>query len=147
MEGKWSRESPGDEAEASPSEQKSAGVTDVPGIHLVLVGSDKHTWGIVKYTHECINYIPEYAEVVGKWFDYGDGVFWVTLMTSMEALADRSVQLTKQLAEAREKDILRHETEVTPKKRRAPRTRKPAEPEGPSAFDDLRAGLKQNRSD
>jgi len=72
-----------------------------PKARLVLVDSDKAEWGVVKDCQGNINFIPEDAEVVGTWNKYGEGVFWVSLTTALEALSDRAIQLTKELAEQR----------------------------------------------
>jgi len=86
-------------------EEREPELEFVPKAHLVLEGSDKHEWGLVKDCHGCVNFIPENAEVVGTWNKYGEGTFWVDLTTPLEALRDRAIQLYKELAEARVKTM------------------------------------------
>lgn len=100
---------------------------------LVLEGSDKHEWGVVKDCKGCVNYIPDDAEVVGTWSKYGEGVFWVSLQTSLQALSDRATQLFVELAKRRAEEPL----EVRPS-----RKREPAQPAPPAPkFSGLRAKL------
>lgn len=110
--------------------------------HLVLEGSEHFEWGMVKDCHGAINFIPLDAEVVGTWNKYGDGTFWVSLQTPIQALQDRATILIGEIAESRRKAI---EAGLYTPKTRVTRPRKPKpelEPE-PSTqfFADLRAGL------
>jgi len=109
--------------------------------HLVLEGSEKHEWGVVKDCHGCINYIPEDAEIVGTWSKYSDGVFWVDLETPIQALQDKATLLTAELTRRRAQEPIVRRATVQRAKRAAP---KPVEEAGPSAFDDLRAKLRGN---
>lgn len=104
--------------------------------HLVLEGSEQHEWGVVKDCHGNINHIPEDAEVVGTWSRYGDGTYWVSLETSLQALQDRATILVAELARRRREEAV----ELRVARPRAKRTREP-EPVVPSAFDELRAKL------
>lgn len=103
--------------------------------HLVLEGSEKHDWGVVKDCHGCVNHIPEDAEVVGTWNKYSEGTFWVNLQTSLEALQDRATQLIRELARRRMQEP------IPQPKRRTPAPRTAREP-SPSAFDLLRVEIK-----
>ncbi len=104
-----------------------------PKAHLVLEGSGQHEWGVVKDCHGCINSIPEDAEIVGTWNKYGEGVFWVSLETPIQALQDKATILIAKLAEEREKEMAH---------RPARRQPTPKEPSGPSPFEKLRASIK-----
>ncbi len=100
--------------------------------HLVLEGSDQHEWGVVKDCHGCINYIPEDAEIVGNWNKHGEGVFWISLETPIQALQDKATILIAELVKEREKGLARYPV------RKSPRTRSlPEEPTGPSTLDKL----------
>ncbi len=111
---------------------------------LVLEGSDQHEWGVVKDCHLNINHIPEDAEIVGTWNKYGEGVFWISLTTSIEALVDRVTQLTAELAESRKKEL---ESIALQPKTGKKRTSKPKviepepEPEPDPLFASLRSKL------
>lgn len=70
--------------------------------HLVLEGSNEFEWGVVKDCKGNVNFIPEDAEVVGTWNKYGNGVFWVSITTPVEALVDRATQLFAELAKRRQ---------------------------------------------
>ncbi len=59
-----------------------------PKAHLILEGSERHDWGVVKDCLGRINYVPEGAQVVGTWHKYGSGTFWVSLLTPLKALED-----------------------------------------------------------
>ncbi len=104
-----------------------------PKAHLVLEGSDKHEWGVVKDCHGCVNNIPEDAELVGTWSKYNEGVFWVSLETPLQALQDKA---TLQIAE-----LAKNRLEV-PGGKPARKRSVPKEQEGPSPFDELRKSLK-----
>jgi len=104
--------------------------------HLVLEGSEHHEWGVVKDCLGCINHIPEDAEIVGTWSRYGDGAYWVSLETPIQALQDRATILIAELAKKRQEEYTKF-TDVGPK--RTPR--KTVAP-SPSPFDELRARLK-----
>jgi len=104
-----------------------------PKAHLVLEGSDQHEWGVVKDCHGNVNFIPEDAEIVGTWNKYGEGVFWVSLETPIQALQDKATLLTAKLAKEREQEVAR---------RPAKRQPTPKEPPGPSIFEKLRASVK-----
>ena len=102
--------------------------------HLVLEGSDQHEWGVVKDCHGNVNFIPEDAEVVGTWNKYGEGVFWVSLETPIQALQDKATLLFVKLAEERKREVARRPVRKQPS---------PKEPTGPSVFDKLRASTKK----
>ncbi len=93
---KWNTEE--EESQIPPTDYKTKS-------RLVLEGSGQYEWGVVKDCLGCINYIPEDAEVVGTWNKYSDGVFWISLTTSIEALADRATQLYHELTENRKKQL------------------------------------------
>jgi len=97
--------------------------------HLVLEGSNQHEWGVVKDCHGNVNFIPKDAEIVGTWNKYGEGVFWVSLETPIQALQDKATILTAELARAREKEVFRQPVR---------RPSLPKEPTGPSALDRLK---------
>ena len=104
--------------------------------HLVLEGSNRHEWGVVKDCHGNVNYIPEDAEVVGTWNKYGEGVFWVSLETPIQALQDKATILTAELARKRQQEL----ASLPTRKRSLPK-----EPTGPSPSDrleKLRASIK-----
>jgi len=116
-----------------------------PKAQLVLEGSERHEWGVVKDCHGCINMIPDDAEVVGTWNKYasgpeGDLTFWVSLQTSLNALEDRATQLYVELSKSRA-DAMQQMGKMVPAKR-APRATKPKEPKR-DEFADLRAKLGQ----
>ena len=69
--------------------------------HLVLEASESEEWGVVRDCAGNINYIPPDAPVVGNWTKYGEGTFWLSLTTSLEAMRDTSIRLTMELAEKR----------------------------------------------
>jgi hypothetical protein len=114
-----------------------------PKAHLVLEGSERHDWGVVKDCHGNINAIPDDAEVVGTWSKYGDGTYWVSLQTSLSALEDRATQLYLELADSRIEAMARVGAPTVQKgTRRAPRQPKVAEePKKDVMFDNLRAKL------
>lgn len=95
---------------------------------LVLEGSDLHEWGVVKDCHGCINHIPEDAEIVGTWNKYGEGIFWVSLETPIQALQDKATILIAELARKRQEELAHQ-----PLRRRP----LPKEPVGPSTSDRL----------
>lgn len=97
---------------------------------LVLENSDQYEWGVVKDCHGNVNHIPDDAEVVGTWNKYSEGIFWVTLTTSVEALVDKATQLFLELSEKRKQDLALHTT-LPKSKSKTTRTRtpKPVEPE------------------
>lgn len=99
-----------------------------PKAHLVLEGSDQHEWGVVKDCHGNVNHIPEDAEIVGTWNKYGEGVFWVSLETAIQALQDKATILTAELVKKRQEELVH-----LPTRRRSP----PKEPPGPSTSDRL----------
>lgn len=92
--------------------------------HLVLEGSESADWGMVKDCHGAINLVPDDAEVVGTWNMYGEGTYWVSLTTSLEALTDKAIQLTKEIADKRHVG--------TAKVKKAPRKTSTTPPAGPS---------------
>jgi hypothetical protein len=94
-------------------------------VSLVLEGSDRYDWGVVKDTHGTINFIPEDAEVCGTWHVYSEGVFWVYLTTPLEARLDRAIMLFKEMAERR----LREPGTFPPSARKA--RRMPKQPRQP----------------
>ncbi len=96
--------------------------------HLVLEGSDQHEWGVVKDCHGCVNLTPEDAEIVGTWSKYGEGVFWVSLETSLQALQDKATILIAELARSRKEEL----ASLPARKRSLPK-----EPAGPSTLDKL----------
>ncbi len=96
--------------------------------HLVLEGSDQHEWGVVKDCHGCVNHIPEDAEVVGTWNKYGEGVFWVSLETPLQALQDKATTLIAERAKSRAEELAHLPTRKRPL---------PKEPTGPSPSDRL----------
>lgn len=73
--------------------------------HLVLEDSDRCEWGAVKDCGLHVNYIPEDAPVIGTWHKYDGGTFWISITTPLEAMRDRAIQLTKELAESRAKEL------------------------------------------
>lgn len=88
---------------------------------LVLEGSDRHDWGVVKDCHGRINFIPDDAEIVGTWNKYASGpegnlTFWVSLQTSLSALEDRATQLYKELSESRQESMSRMGEAATPRR-------------------------------
>jgi len=109
-----------DQSEQKPEYQVKA--------HLVLEGSDQHEWGVVKDCHGNVNHIPEDAEIVGTWNKYGEGVFWVSLETPIQALQDRATILTAELAKKRQEELVH-----LPARRRS----LPKELAGPSTTDKL----------
>lgn len=115
-----------------------------PKAHLVLEGSEQHEWGLVKDCHGCINMIPDDAEIVGVWNKYGDGIFWVSLQTSLSALEDRATQLYVELAEGRI-DAMGRMSILGVSKKASKKERKSrgleAEPPHDDTFDKLRAKL------
>ncbi len=119
-----------------------------PKAHLVLEGSESQEWGVVKDCLGRVNYIPPDAEIVGSWSRYGDGTYWVSLTTSLEALRDRSTRLFAQLAEARLKAEEAAGYKPKPKRARAPKEPRKEEEETPevsettSRLDALRKKLK-----
>ncbi len=114
----WNTEE--DQSEQKPEYQAKA--------HLVLEGSDQHEWGVVKDCHGCINNIPEDAEVVGTWSKYGEGIFWVSLETPLQALQDKATILIAELAKKREQELA-----YRPARKRS----LPKEPVGPSPSEKL----------
>jgi len=92
--------------------------------HLVLEGSEKYEWGVVKDCKGCINIIPPDAEVVGTWNKYGDGTYWVSITTPIEALVDRATQLFSELAEKRllEGEPIKKQSVIRRTKRETPVT-------------------------
>jgi len=109
-----------------------------PKAHLVLEGSERHDWGVVKDCHGNINIITEDAEIVGTWNKYANGTIWVDLTTPLEALRDRAIQLYKELADARTESMNR--LGITGPVKRAPRTvhEPKVKPEG-STLDRIKA--------
>jgi len=107
---------------------------------LVLEDSDCQEWGVVKDCHLNVNHIPEDAEVVGTWNKYGDGVFWVSLTTPVEALADKATQLFVELAERRRRELATEA--IVPKVSKARAKRAKAEPEPEPEPDPLYASLR-----
>jgi len=117
--------------------------------HLVLEGSNRFEWGVVKDCHGLINMIPDDAEVVGTWNKYAGpgefeaGTFWVDLATPLSALEDRATQLYAELAKGRLDAMAK--LGMTGPARRLPKTprtpREPKEPELPKneAMDKLRS--------
>ncbi len=116
----WETENGEDQPQQKPEYQAKA--------RLVLEGSDQHEWGVVKDCHGCVNYIPEDAEIVGTWNKYGEGVFWVSLETPIQALQDKATILIAELAKKRQQE---------PASRPTRRRSLPKEPAGPSASDRL----------
>lgn len=107
-----------------------------PKAHLVLEGSERHDWGVVKDCHGLINDIPDDAEIVGTWNKYGeDGVYWVDLMTPLEALQDRATQLYAELAEGRT-DAMARLGLPGPAKRRQRGPKAPKEPKAEQPKDE-----------
>lgn len=104
--------------------------------HLVLEGSDQHEWGVVRDCHGNVNYIPEDAEVVGTWNKYGEGVFWVSLETPLQALQDKATILTAELAKKRQEELAHLPT------RRQSLPKEPAGSSTLSRLDKLRASIK-----
>lgn len=113
-----------------------------PKAHLVLEGSERHEWGVVKDCHRLVNVIPDDAEVVGTWNKYGNGTYWVDLTTPLSALEDTAIQLYAELAKSRAEAMSRIDR-VTPVKR-SPRSKASPKVEEPkiALFDQLRAKLK-----
>jgi len=95
--------------------------------HLVLEGSNQFEWGVVKDCRGCVNFIPEDAVIVGTWNKYGNGVFWVSITTPVEALVDRATQLFAELAKKR-----REQESLSVKKTSAPR-----KPRGEKAVEEV----------
>lgn len=106
-----------------------------PKAHLVLEGSDQHEWGVVKDCHGNVNFIPDDAEIVGTWNKYGEGVFWVSLETAIQALQDKATILTAELAKKREEELAHLPT----KKKTSPK--KPTGPSPSERLGKLRAKL------
>ena len=99
--------------------------------HLVLEDSETAEWGVVKDCHGNINMIPPDADVVGTWSRYGDGTYWVSITTPIEAMLDRYTQLALQLSKARaDGDPLLHPKSTTRKTRT--KSEKVEVDEGPS---------------
>ncbi len=95
-----------------------------PKAHLILEGSDRHDWGLVKDCLGRINYVPEDAVVVGCWHKYEEGVFWVSLLTPLKALEDTAIRLAAEQAVVRDEDIGRMAKPTTKGKKRKPRAKK-----------------------
>lgn len=108
-------------------------------VSLVLEGSEFYEFGIVKDCHGSINSIPESAEVVGMWSRYGEGTYWVSLTTPVQALQDVLITLIKGTDEDRKK-----QQPATRRKTGTPRTVKPPEskPAESTIFNELRNLLK-----
>lgn len=115
-----------------------------PKAHLVLEGSERHDWGVVKDCRGNINIIPDDAEVVGTWNKYADGTYWVSLQSPLSALEDRATQLYLELAKARTDSMEKLGVHVPSKEtRKAPRRPKAFEEQlKDDTFDKLRARLK-----
>ncbi len=92
----WETE-PDDEQELIPIEETDYRMKT----HLVLEASESEEWGVVRDCAGNINVVPRDAPVVGNWTKYGEGTYWLTLTTSLEAMRDRSIRLTMELAEKR----------------------------------------------
>ena len=119
--------------------------TSHPAASLILEGSDRHDWGLVKDCLGRINYVPEDAVVVGCWHKYEEGIFWVSLLTPLKALEDIAVKLAVERIAVRDKDISGITVSKTPGKKRKPRAKKEPEPEQDDTLDRLavlRARLK-----
>lgn len=114
-------------------EQSQKGPEYQAKAHLILEASDRHEWGVVKDCHGNINFVPEDAEIVGTWNKYGDGVFWVSLETPLQALQDKATLLIAELAKKRKEEMVRLPV------RRQPLPEKTATL---SALDKLRAKIK-----
>lgn len=97
-----------------------------PKAHLVLEGSNTEEWGVVKDCHGNVNYVPEDAELVGTWNKYSNGVIWVSLETSLQALQNKATLLMAEMAKAREVQ---------------PRVRLKVAPVATRKLDDLRSRL------
>jgi len=122
-------------------EERTVGPEYKVKAHLVLEGSEKHEWGVVKDCHGCINYIPEDAEIVGTWSKYSEGTYWVNLETPIQALQDKATLLTAELARRRAQEPVVRRATAKRTRRAAP---EPVEDTGPSAFDELRAKLRND---
>ena len=110
-----------------------------PKAHLILEGSDRHEWGLVKDCLGRINYVPEDAVVVGMWHKYEEGVVWVSLLTPLKALEDTAVKLAAEQAAVRDKDISGMAVPKTPGKKRKPRAKKEPVVEQDDTLDKLAA--------
>ena len=103
--------------------------------HLVLEDSEVEglQWGMVKDCHGRINLIPKDADIVGTWARYGDGTYWVSITTPLEALRDRYTRLAEEIAISRAKDenffTKKVKKSSTP---RVPKEAKPPEPPQPT---------------
>jgi len=110
-----------------------------PKAHLVLEGSNRFDWGVVKDCHGLVNLIPDDAEIVGTWNKYNysenDGVFWVDLMTPLTALEDRATQLYAELAQGRSEAMAKLGM-TGPIKRVSKTPRAPKEPKVEQPIDD-----------
>ncbi|MCJ7759859.1 hypothetical protein MUP59_01795 [Candidatus Bathyarchaeota archaeon] len=74
---------------------------------LVLVDSDKESWGIVEDTLNNLAWEPGKGEVVGTWSrPKYDNLIHISLATSIAALQDRSIQTFAQYAEERRQQKL-----------------------------------------
>jgi hypothetical protein len=113
--------------ELETEEQHQPKLEFKPKAHLVLEGSERHDWGIVKDCHGSINVITEDAEVVGTWNKYRDGTFWIDLLTPLSALEDKATQLYKELADGRA-DVMARLGITGPAKKVSKTPRAPKEP-------------------
>jgi len=112
-----------------------------PKASLVLEGSDRHEWGVVKDCRGHINMIPEDAEVVGTWNKFAEPghqelTFWIALMTPVAALHDRATQLYKELADSRAATMALIPQPTVPKGTRGVSARRVAAKEEPPKVDE-----------
>ena len=113
--------------------------TSHPTAHLILEGSERHDHGLVKDCLGRINYVPEDAVVVGTWHKYGEGTYWVSLLTPLKALEDIAVKLAVERVAVRDKDIGRMASPTTTGKKRKPRAKKEPVVEQDDTLDKLAA--------
>lgn len=73
--------------------------------HLVLEGSEKYEWGMVKLTPGTVNFTPADSVLVGTWHRWGEGTYWVSLMLPVTALMDRATLLHAEVDKRREEGL------------------------------------------
>ena len=125
------------------------GLSSAPQVHICLMNSSTHDYGIVYWWHNSIGFSPiDGTEIpIGIWGTYGKGEIWVSLIKPPDALHDYLTQLYEAEFEERKK----LPTTSVPKRKSktsAPRTKaapivRPEE----SIFADIRNRLKASSSE